>query len=129
MLDTKPDQKPEQKLDQRADCLFCQIVAEKVPARLFHEDGQCIVFADIKPQAPMHLLVVPKRHLVSLSQASGDNEPLLGHLMMVAAQLAREKQVFNGYRVVVNTGEDGGQTVQHLHLHLLGGRQMHWPPG
>lgn len=123
------DAKPDQKLDQKADCIFCQIVAETRPARLFHDDPQCIAIADVKPQAPMHLLIVPKRHIISLSHATPDSTQLLGHLMIVAAQIARAQHVANGYRVVMNTGDDGGQTVHHVHLHLLGGRAMNWPPG
>jgi len=111
------------------DCLFCKIVAETIPARRFHDDAQCIAIADINPQAPVHLLIVPKRHLASLGHAAAEHTPLLGHLMSVAAELARAQQLADGYRVVVNTGENGGQSVDHLHLHLLGGRQMAWPPG
>ena len=112
-----------------SDCLFCKIVAGEIPANRVYEDETCIAFPDITPQAPTHLLIVPKEHLVSQAKAAADHERLLGHLLMVAANLARSKKLDKGYRVVINTGEDGGQTIHHLHLHLLGGRPMHWPPG
>jgi len=111
------------------DCLFCKIVAGTIPATRIHEDEQSIAFADINPQAPTHLLVIPKRHIASLAQAVAEDTPLLGHLMAVASDLARTHHLAKGYRIVVNTGDDGGQTVHHLHLHLLGGRHMTWPPG
>jgi histidine triad (HIT) family protein len=115
--------------DQTPDCLFCKIVAGTIPATRLYEDEQSIAFADINPQAPTHLLVIPKRHIASLARAAAEDAPLLGHLAAVAAELARTHRLANGYRVVVNTGDDGGQTVHHLHLHLLGGRRMTWPPG
>ena len=111
------------------DCLFCKILAAEIPANRIYEDELCIGFPDINPQAPTHLLVVPKEHIPSLSRALADHKPLLGHLMETAAHLARAQKLEKGYRVVINTGEDGGQTVHHLHLHLLGGRSMSWPPG
>lgn len=112
-----------------SDCLFCKIVAGSIPVERQYEDGELLAFADINPQAPAHLLVIPKKHIPSLAHAEGEDAPLLGKLMAAAAELARSKGLDNGYRIVVNTGDDGGQTVHHLHLHLLGGRQMHWPPG
>lgn len=112
-----------------ADCLFCKIVSGSIPATRVFEDEQSLAFADINPQAPTHLLVIPKRHIASTAQASAEDAALLGHLVVVAAELARSKGLAGGYRVVVNTGDDGGQTVHHLHLHLLGGRHMTWPPG
>lgn len=111
------------------DCLFCKIVAGQIPANRAYEDELCIVFPDINPQAPTHLLVIPKQHVASQAKAAAEHIPLLGHLMTVAAEMARGRKLDRGYRVVVNTGEDGGQTVNHLHLHLLGGRPMTWPPG
>jgi histidine triad (HIT) family protein len=111
------------------DCLFCKIVAGTIPAKRLHEDDQSIAFADINPQAPTHLLIIPKQHLTSLAHVAKEDAPLLGHLTAVATDLARTTGLANGYRLVVNTGDDGGQTVHHLHLHLLGGRPMHWPPG
>jgi len=112
-----------------ADCLFCKIVAGTIPASRVFEDEFCIGFPDINPSAPTHLLIVPKLHLASLAKTNGDHTALMGHLMAVAAEIARGQKLERGYRVVVNTGEDGGQSVGHLHLHLLGGRPMLWPPG
>jgi histidine triad (HIT) family protein len=111
------------------DCLFCRIVAGSVPAKRVYEDEDVLAFADIGPQAPTHLLIIPKRHIASLADAEPEDMPLLGRLMAATAKLAESKGLAGGYRVVVNTGDDGGQTVPHLHLHLLGGRQMTWPPG
>jgi len=111
------------------DCLFCKIVAGAIPANRIYEDELCIGFPDINPQAPTHLLIVPKEHVASQAKAVAKHKSLLGHLMMAAADLARSEKLDRGYRVVVNTNDDGGQTVHHLHLHLLGGRPMNWPPG
>jgi histidine triad (HIT) family protein len=111
------------------DCLFCRIVAGTIPAQRLHEDAHTLAFADIHPQAPTHLLIIPKQHVASMAHATDEDTPVLGHLLAVAAQLARAQKLDAGYRVVVNTGDDGGQTVHHLHLHLLGGRSMTWPPG
>jgi histidine triad (HIT) family protein len=111
------------------DCLFCKIVAGSIPANRVYEDEFCIGFPDINPQAPTHLLIIPREHIASQARAVAEHKPLLGHLMSVAADLARDQKLDRGYRVVVNTGDDGGQTIHHLHLHLLGGRPMHWPPG
>jgi histidine triad (HIT) family protein len=114
---------------QSSDCLFCKIVAGSIPAKRVFEDEQSIAFADINPQAPTHLLIIPKEHVTSLADVAEDHADRLGHLVWVATELARTHQLAKGYRLVVNTGDDGGQTVHHLHMHLLGGRQMHWPPG
>lgn len=111
------------------DCLFCKILAGEIPANRIYEDEFCIAFPDINPQAPTHLLVVPKEHLASQAKALPSHTPLLGHLLATAADLARSQKLAKGYRVVINTGDEGGQTVHHLHLHLLGGRHMGWPPG
>lgn len=110
-------------------CLFCKIVEGSIPSAAVYQDDECYAFADISPQAPVHVLVVPRKHIVSLAEAAADDRGLLGHLHWVAAEIARTKGLAKGYRVVVNIGEDGGQTVDHLHLHVLGGRPMHWPPG
>lgn len=110
-------------------CLFCRIVSGAVPAKRVFEDERSLAFADIHPQAPVHLLVIPKEHLPSHAHAMAEHTELVGHLMAVAGELARSEGLGKGYRLVVNTGEDGGQTVAHLHLHLLGGRAMGWPPG
>jgi histidine triad (HIT) family protein len=112
-----------------SDCLFCKIVADTIPANRVYEDDRCIGFPDINPQAPMHLLIIPKQHIASQATATAKDAPLLGHLLATAAEIARRQKLGAGYRVVLNTGEDGGQTVNHLHLHLLGGRRMKWPPG
>jgi len=110
-------------------CLFCKIVDGSIPSTAVYQDDQCYAFADIHPQAPVHVLIVPRRHIDSLAGASDADKDLLGHLALVAAEIARSKGLGKGFRVVMNNGEDGGQTVDHLHLHVLGGRAMHWPPG
>ena len=111
------------------DCLFCKIIAGTIPSKRLYEDDLAYAFADIDPKAPIHILIVPKKHIPSLAEANEEDAVLLGHLHVVAKKLAAEQNLGGGYRTVVNTGTDGGQTVFHLHLHLLGGRQMHWPPG
>jgi histidine triad (HIT) family protein len=110
-------------------CLFCKIVDGTIPSTAIFEDDLCYAFADIHPQAPVHVLVAPREHITSIAETSADDRALLGHLIWAAAEIARTKGLSNGYRVVVNTGEDGGQTVDHLHVHLLGGRPLSWPPG
>jgi histidine triad (HIT) family protein len=110
-------------------CLFCKIVDGSIPSKAEYQDEKCYAFADIHPQAPVHLLIVPRAHIVSLAETSEEHTALLGHLLGAAAKLARAKGLAKGYRVVINTGHDGGLTVDHLHLHLLGGRPMAWPPG
>ena len=111
-----------------SDCLFCRIVRREIPAQIVHEDEQALVFKDITPQAPTHLLVVPKRHLGSLSASTDGDAPLLGHLQRVACRLAEDAQL-SAFRLVTNNGKDAGQSVDHLHYHLLGGRELNWPPG
>jgi len=111
------------------DCLFCKIVAGTIPANRVYEDECCIVFPDINPQAPTHLLIIPKQHIASHATIDGKDTALMGLLMSTAADVARTLDLDRGYRIVLNTGDDGGQTVNHLHLHLLGGRRMKWPPG
>ncbi|HSI88989.1 MAG TPA: histidine triad nucleotide-binding protein [Pyrinomonadaceae bacterium] len=112
------------------DCLFCKIVAGDIPSEKIAEDDRSIAFNDISPQAPTHVLVVPKQHIESLDKASKKDRELLGHLLIKAAEIAREKGFAeDGYRVVINTNADGGQTVFHLHVHLLGGRTFVFPPG
>ena len=111
------------------DCLFCRIVDGTIPANRVYEDESCIGFPDINPQAPTHMLIIPKQHIASHAKALEEDTALLGRLMAAAAQVARENKLERGYRIVLNTGDDGGQTVNHLHLHLLGGRHMSWPPG
>jgi histidine triad (HIT) family protein len=109
------------------DCVFCRIVRGELPSRRVYEDDDAVAFADIAPQAPTHVLIVPRRHVASLDEL--DDPALAGRLLVRAAALAASLGLKGGYRVVVNTGPDGGQTVGHLHLHLLGGRAMTWPPG
>lgn len=111
------------------NCLFCQIIDGRIPSRAIYQDDQCYAFADIKPVAPVHILVVPRQHIPSTAQAGKEQNQLLGHLLWAAAEIARSKGLSEGYRTVINTGDHGGQTVDHLHVHLLGGRPMSWPPG
>ena len=105
------------------------IIEGSIPSSAVYQDELCYAFADINPQAPVHVLVAPRRHIVSIAEGGQDDRALFGHLLWAAAEIARSKGLPKGYRVVVNTGEDGGQTVDHLHLHLLGGRPRTWPPG
>jgi len=110
-------------------CLFCKIAEGVIPSTPIFEDELSYAFADINPKAPVHILIIPREHIPSLVGTDQSKRVLLGHLLWAAAEIARDKGLGNGYRIVVNTGEDGGQTVGHLHLHLLGGRAMSWPPG
>jgi histidine triad (HIT) family protein len=112
-----------------ADCLFCRIVAGDIPATRLHEDDLVIAIRDINPQAPTHVLLLPVRHIASAADLSEADGALLGRLFDVAATLAAREGLDTGWRVVTNVGPDGGQSVDHLHLHLLGGRPMTWPPG
>lgn len=112
------------------DCIFCKIAAGEFGGPPVYQDEDVTAFRDINPQAPSHLLLIPNKHIASVSDASAEDQALLGKLMMTAAQIAgREGIDDNGYRLVVNTGTNGGQTVFHLHVHILGGRKMTWPPG
>ena len=112
------------------DCLFCRIANKEIPATIRYEDDTFVAFADISPAAPSHTLIIPKRHLDRLSVAQETDEALLGKLLLTAEKVARQENLTeDGYRLVINTGDAGGQTVQHLHVHLLGGRDMQWPPG
>ena len=112
------------------DCIFCKIVAGGIPAAKVYEDERAVAFRDINPQAPTHALVIPRQHVASLNEASGEDEALLGHLLLVAARVAREEgHADGGYRTVINTGAGAGQTVFHIHVHVLGGRHLTWPPG
>ena len=111
-------------------CIFCKIVAGEIPAAKVFEDEHAFVFRDINPQAPTHALVIPRAHVASLNEAGEAEASLLGHLLLVAARVAREEGLAeSGYRTVVNTGAEAGQTVFHIHVHLLGGRRLTWPPG
>lgn len=111
------------------DCLFCKIIAGRIPSKKVYEDERTFVFEDIKPQAPTHVLIIPKKHIIGLKEATGEDAEIIGYLHLVAAKIARERGIENGYRTVFNVGPGSGQSVFHLHLHLLGGRQLVWPPG
>lgn len=112
------------------DCIFCGIVAGKVPANIVYQDELVTAFRDIKPQAPIHILVIPNVHLESVSNLQSEHDRLVGHMISIANQLAVQEGIDqSGYRLVINRGEHGGQSVYHLHVHLLGGRWMRWPPG
>jgi len=112
-----------------ADTIFGRIIRKEIPARIEHDDDLCLAFHDVAPQAPVHVLVIPKKSIPSLAEAEAGDEAMLGHLMMVAAHLARKLELTDGYRLVINCGRNGGQSVDHLHVHLLGGRALGWPPG
>ncbi|XP_044069317.1 histidine triad nucleotide-binding protein 1 [Siniperca chuatsi] len=111
------------------DTIFGKIVRKEIPANIIYEDDQCVAFPDVSPQAPTHILVVPKKPIVQLSQAEDSDAALLGHLMIVAKKCAQEAGLSKGYRIVINDGPEGGQSVYHIHIHVLGGRRMGWPPG
>ncbi len=109
--------------------LFSKIIDGEISARIEHQDERCVAFHDISPQAPVHVLVVPRKVIPRIGEASAEDKELLGHLQLVAAELARKLELHSGFRVVINNGPDGGEEVPHLHVHLLGGRRMAWPPG
>ena len=111
-----------------SDCLFCKIANGEIPSNKVYEDAVCLAFRDIDPQAPTHFLVIPKAHIASCVQVNEDNAALVGHMFTVIAKVAKE-QGLDSYRVVSNCGEQAGQSVPHLHFHVLGGRDMTWPPG
>ena len=112
-----------------SDCIFCKIVAGDIPSNVCYEDEYIYAFHDLEPQAPVHVLIIPKKHIASLEETSEDDAIALGHLMVSVKKVAQNLGLENGYRLVANTGEDGMQTVMHLHYHLLGKRKMTWPPG
>lgn len=111
------------------DTIFGKIIRKEIPAKIIYEDDQCLAFHDISPKAPIHFLVIPKKPITQISAAEDEDEKLLGHLMIIGKKCAADLGLNRGYRMVVNEGSDGGQTVYHIHLHVLGGRQMDWPPG
>lgn len=111
------------------DTIFAKILRREIPADIIYEDDLVLAFRDIAPQAPVHILVIPKKPIPKLADASPEDGELLGHLLLIIKQIAAEEKLDRGYRVVVNNGADGAQTVNHLHFHILGGRQMQWPPG
>ncbi|HZE69430.1 MAG TPA: histidine triad nucleotide-binding protein [Pyrinomonadaceae bacterium] len=112
------------------ECLFCKIIAGDIPAEVIHQDERCVAIRDARPQAPTHILVIPREHIESLDEASQRDEALLGHLLRMSARMANQEGLSeSGYRTVINTGAGAGQTVFHLHVHILGGRPFNWPPG
>ncbi|XP_058830208.1 adenosine 5'-monophosphoramidase HINT1 [Topomyia yanbarensis] len=111
------------------DTIFGKILRKEIPCTFIYEDDKCVAFHDVCPQAPIHFLVIPRKPISQLSKASEDDEALLGHLMLVGKKVAVEQGLADGFRVVINDGKNGAQSVYHLHLHFLGGRQMKWPPG
>jgi len=111
------------------DTIFGKIIRREIPADIVYEDDLSLAFRDVSPQAPTHILVIPKKPIPRLSEATQDDATLMGHLLMTVKKVAEQEKLSNGYRVVINNGQDGGQTVDHLHLHILGDRSMNWPPG
>ena len=111
------------------DCLFCRIIAGELPAKKVYDDEHTFAFEDIRPQAPTHVLIVPKKHIRGLKEAGPEDAEVIGRCHLVAAEIARQRAIENGYRTVLNIGPGAGQSVFHLHLHLLGGRRLAWPPG
>lgn len=112
------------------DCLFCRIAARKLPARIVYEDESIVAFEDINPQAPVHILIIPRKHIPTSLEIQGEDHALIDFMFETANRIARERKIAGrGFRLVMNTNPEAGQTVYHIHLHLLGGRQMHWPPG
>ena len=112
-----------------SDCIFCKIAAGEIPSKKAYEDEKVLAFYDLDPQAPTHILVIPKEHIKSAAEIDESNSVLIAHVFEVAAKLAKELRLDNGFRVVTNCGESAGQTVHHIHFHLLGGRDFTWPPG
>jgi histidine triad (HIT) family protein len=111
------------------NCLFCKIIAKKIPSKIVYEDEDLFAFEDINPQAPTHILICPRKHFSTLHDASDEDQAVLGKMQLVAAKLAKDRNLLAGYRTVLNNGSAAGQSVYHLHLHLLGGRNFRWPPG
>jgi len=114
----------------KSDCIFCRIAAHQEQTAILYEDEYCVVFKDANPQAPVHLLVIPRKHIASLNDNLDDDTELLGHMLAVVGQVARDQGIDGtGFRTVINTNREAGQTVYHLHIHVLGGRRLRWPPG
>ena len=111
------------------ECIFCKIVAGEIPATLVYQDDQVLAFEDLNPHAPTHVLIIPRKHLASLNEATPEDEGVIGHMHLIAAKIAGMRNIASGYRTVFNNGPGAGQTVFHLHLHVLGGRLLTWPPG
>jgi len=120
---------PDEQQPAEEKTIFKKIIDREVPADIVFEDDHCLAFKDINPQAPVHVLIIPKQEIATLADVTEVDEPLLGHLLHAAAKVAKDLALENGYRTVINCGDDGGQDVYHLHVHLLGGRRMNWPPG
>jgi histidine triad (HIT) family protein len=116
-------------MSETQDSIFTKIIKREIPADIVYEDDMAIAFKDVNPVAPVHILVVPKQPIAKLSDAESEDHRLMGHLLLTVKRVAEQAGLSNGYRVVINTGPEGGQTVFHLHLHILGGRPMSWPPG
>ncbi len=116
-------------MSELAETIFSKIIKRQIPADIVYEDDLALAFRDVSPQAPVHVLVIPKKPIPMISQAEADDQALLGHLLLVAKQVAKDLGLANGFRLAINNGVDGGQTVDHLHIHILGGRAMTWPPG
>jgi len=112
-----------------ADCIFCRIIRGEIPSKKVYEDDFTLAFEDLNPQGPTHVLIIPKKHIVGLKEASVEDAELIGRCHLAAAQIARERNIENGYRTVLNVGPGAGQSVFHLHVHLIGGRKLDWPPG
>jgi histidine triad (HIT) family protein len=110
------------------DCLFCKIAEKRIAAKIVYEDDRAVAFRDINPQAPTHVLVIPRTHIASVDDLTAEHEADVGHLYTVAARIARDEKLTRGYRAVINTGPEAGQSVFHIHLHLVGGKPMGWPP-
>ncbi|MGD1948029.1 MAG: histidine triad nucleotide-binding protein [Leptolyngbyaceae cyanobacterium] len=111
------------------DTIFSKIIRKEIPADIVYEDDLCLAFRDINAQAPTHILVIPKKKIPRLADATAEDKELLGHMLLTVKSIAEQEELRNGYRVVINTDQDGGQTVFHLHMHLMGGRSLAWPPG
>ncbi|MDZ7959110.1 MAG: histidine triad nucleotide-binding protein [Aulosira sp. DedQUE10] len=116
-------------MSTNTETIFSKIIRREIPADIIYEDDLALAFNDIQPQAPVHILVIPKKAIAKLADTESQDHALLGHLLLTAKRVAQQAGLENGYRVVINSGADGGQTVYHLHIHILGGRQMNWPPG
>jgi histidine triad (HIT) family protein len=115
--------------DSGSDCLFCRILRSEIPAKKVYEDEHVLAFEDINPKAPTHVLIIPRKHFAGLKEAQADDAEVIGRCHLAAAEIARQRNIEQGYRTVLNVGPGAGQSVFHLHVHLLGGRHLNWPPG
>ena len=112
-----------------ADCIFCKIAEGEIPSEIVYSDEHCVAFRDVNPQAPTHILVIPREHIKSVNEINSENSSIIAHIFQVISKIAAEEGLEKGYRVVSNIGEDGQQSVPHLHFHIIGGRSLQWPPG